>query len=182
MAYRKVAMWEILTVLRRLHRGESKSAIALATGHSRSTIRRYEHAARALGWSVSTQEPTEELAAQIGRRLSPASSRATGEAEAELLPHQEQIRAWLTPSPGEKRGLRLTKVHQLLARQGVHVPYSSLHRFAAKHCGFSERSRITVRVGSGKSGFSRQVGEAGAAGLIPGSRPTQPRGAARAGG
>jgi DNA-binding IclR family transcriptional regulator len=41
MAYREVAMWEILNVLRRLGRGESKTSIAAATGHSRSTIRRY---------------------------------------------------------------------------------------------------------------------------------------------
>lgn len=166
MAYREVAMWEILSVLRRLHRGQSKSAIAQATGHSRSTIRRYEHVARDLGWSAGAEEPSEELAARIGRRLRPASSRETGEAEAELLPHREQIRTWLTPPAGEKRGLRLTKVHQLLARQGVHVPYSSLHRFAAKHCGFGERRRITVRMAECEPGELAEV-DFGRLGLVP---------------
>ena len=49
MAYHEVAMWEILTVLERLTRRESKTAVARATGHSRSTVRRYERVARELG-------------------------------------------------------------------------------------------------------------------------------------
>lgn len=146
MAYREVAMWEILDVLRRLSRGESKSSVAQATSHSRSTVRRYERVARDLGWAPETGEPTEELAAEVGHRLRPAGDREAGEAQSELLPHQEQIRSWLSAPPGERRGLRLTKVHELLARRGVHVPYSSLHRFAIKYCGFAERRRITVRM------------------------------------
>jgi hypothetical protein len=37
----------------------------------------------------------------------------------------------------------------LLTRTGVTVPYSSLHRFVVKHCGFGVRGRITVRAASG---------------------------------
>jgi uncharacterized protein YerC len=37
-------MWEILNVLRRLHRGEPHASISRATSHSRSTIRRYARA------------------------------------------------------------------------------------------------------------------------------------------
>jgi transposase len=165
MAYREVAMWEILNVLRRLGRGESKSSIAQATGHSRSTIRRYDRVARELGWSPGAEEPGEELAAEVGRRLSPAADRAAGEAESELLPHEQQIRQWLTPAPGEKRGLRLTKVHELLARRGVHVPYSSLHRFAIRHCGFAERRRITVRMAECAPGEVAEV-DFGLLGLV----------------
>ncbi len=146
MAYREVAMWEILQVLRRLHRRESKAAITRAMGHSRSTIRRYAALAGALGWTPGTTEPTEALAAEIARRVHPAAARDAGEVEAQLLPHAEQIRGWLTPAAPERRGLRLTKVHQLLGRQGVSVPYSSLHRFAVKSCGFAERRRVTVRM------------------------------------
>jgi hypothetical protein len=157
MAYREVAMWEILNVLRRLGRGESKTSIAAATGHSRSTIRRYEYEALALGWTAGTEEPSDELAAEVGRRLSPARDRTPGESESDLLPHQEQITKWLTPPPGGKRGLRLTKVHELLIRRGVHVPYSSLHRFAVKHCGFAERRRITVRMAECEPGELAEV-------------------------
>ena len=51
MAYHEVAMWEILNVLERLARRETKAAITRATGRSRSTIRRYEREARQLGWA-----------------------------------------------------------------------------------------------------------------------------------
>jgi predicted transcriptional regulator len=34
-------MWEVLDVLRRVHRGEAKSAIERVTGRTRKTIRRY---------------------------------------------------------------------------------------------------------------------------------------------
>lgn len=146
MAYHEVAMWEILAVLERLARREPKSAIARATGHSRSTVRRYERVARQLGWTLDGEPPTETLAAAVGQRLQPAGDREAGEIEAQLLAHVEQIRQWLTPAPTEKRGLRLTKVHQLLGRHGITVPYSSLHRFAVKHCGFGTRHRITVRM------------------------------------
>ena len=156
MAYREVAMWEILNVLRRVGTGESKSAVSRATGHSRSTIRRYVRTAGEVGWTPGTSAPTEELAAEVGRRLSPAGERCPGEAEALLLRHREQITTWLKPGPREKRGLRLAKVHQLLARQGVPVPYSSLHRFAIKYCGFSDRRRVTVRIADCEPG---EVGE-----------------------
>lgn len=146
MAYHEVAMWEILSVLERLARRESKTAIARATGHSRSTVRRYARVASELGWTPEGEAPTEALAAEIGRRAHPASNRDAGEIEAQLLPQVEQIRQWLTPAPTERRGLRLTKVHQLLTRQGVAVPYSSLHRFVVKHCAFGERGRVTVRM------------------------------------
>ena len=49
MAYHEVAMWEILSVLERLTRRESKAAITRVTGHTRSTIRRYDRVARELG-------------------------------------------------------------------------------------------------------------------------------------
>ena len=140
MTYREVAMWEILEVLRRVGRGENKSEVARTTGHSRTTVRRYVETAVELGWARGAEEPSEELAAQVYARHQPASERSPGETEARLLGHRDQIKQWLTPGPNEKRGLQLTKVHKLLGRRGVHVPYSTLHRFAVKHCGFKRPS------------------------------------------
>jgi transposase len=166
MAYHEVAMWEILSVLERLHRRESKAAIMRATGHSRSTVRRYEQLARDLGWTPEGAAPTEAMATEIGRRVHPAAERDAGEVEAVLRPHVDQLRTWLTPPPGEKRGLRLTKVHQLLGRRGIDVPYSSLHRFVVKHCAFGTAGRVTVRMAASPPG---EVGEIdfGRLGLIP---------------
>jgi transposase len=166
MAYREVAMWEILEVLRRVGRGENQSAVARATGHSRKTVRRYVATAVEQGWTPGTEEPAEELAAAVYARHRPAAERDPGEVEERLLPHRDRIRTWLKPDEGEKRGLRLTKVHELLVRLGVHVPYSSLHRFAVKHCGFRDRRRFTVRRADCEPGEMAEV-DFGRLGLIP---------------
>lgn len=173
MAYREVAMWEILNVLERLARRESKTVIARATGHSRSTVRRYDRVARALGWNPEIAAPTEALAAEVAQHLTVAGDREAGEREAELLPHAEAIRQWLTPKPMEQRGLRLSKVHQLLGRQGIVVPYSSLHRFAVKHCAFGARGRITVRMADVPPGEVAEI-DFGRLGLVPDPTPADP--------
>jgi len=145
MAYREIGMWEILEVLRRVARGERRRAIERVTGRSRSTIRRWLRVARKLGWEPGQGEPDESLAVAVAQRVRPVRDEASpGASQARLLPHRERIRAWLA-SDDEHRGLRLTKVQQLLVRQGVDVPYSSLHRFAVQHCGFADRRRLTVR-------------------------------------
>lgn len=166
MAYREVAMWEILEVLRRVGRGENKSAVGRTTGHGCKTVARYVRTAVALGWQLGAEEPTEELAAEVYARHRPVSGRSPGEAGQRLLPHRDQIRRWLKPGRAARRGLRLTKVHELLAGQGVDVAYSSLHRFAVKHCGFSDRRRITVRRADCAPGELAEV-DFGRLGLIP---------------
>jgi len=167
MAYREVAMWEIWNVLERLHRGESQRAVARTGGHSRKTVARYLATAKELGWKPGGPEPpTEELAGEVYRRHRPARGRGPGEVEEELLVHRDQITQWLTPPPGQKRGLKLTKVHQLLGRRGIQVPYSTLHRFAVKHCGFGQRARVTVRMAESEPGELAEV-DFGRLGLIP---------------
>jgi hypothetical protein len=71
MAYRELGMWEVLDVLRRVHRGEAKAAIARVTGRSRKTIGRYVRVASKLGWERGSREPDETLAAQVSQRCDP---------------------------------------------------------------------------------------------------------------
>jgi transposase len=52
--------------------------------------------------------------------------------------------------------LRLTKIHSLLARRGVLVPYRTLHRFCVAELGFG-RQRRTVRVADGEPGHELQI-------------------------
>ena len=144
MAYREYGMWEILEVLRRHARGERRRAIARATGHSRKTVARYIKRAEGCGWD-GRSEPTEELAMQVAARVQPGPAPAgPGEAQARLLVHRAQIQAWLTPDDG-KRGLTLTRIHELLAGRGVEVGYTSLRRFVAQRCDLPSR-RSTVRL------------------------------------
>ena len=146
MAYRELGMWEVLDVLRRVHRGETKSGIERATGRTRKTIQRYVKTAAKLGWAPGGEEPDEALAARVSQRLrpGPALPAQGGATETVLAAHREQLRAWLVPEDGT-RGLRLSKVRTLLARQGVAGPDSSLHRFVVAQCGFRDARRQTVR-------------------------------------
>lgn len=165
MAYREIGMWEILEVLRRVARGDRQRAIQRVTGHSRSSIRRWVRAARGLGWEPGGAEPDEALARAVAERLRPvAEAPEPGESEARLGPHRERIEAWLRPEDG-RRGLRLSKVHAVLAREGICVPYSSLHRFATRHCGFQDRRRVTVRVAECAPGELAEV-DFGRLGLV----------------
>jgi transposase len=149
-------MWEVLDILRRWARGESKSAIKAATGRSRSTIRRYLELARRLGWTPEQGEPDEDLASRVVESLRPGrKEREPGGTKALLLPHLPRIREWLAVEEA-RRGLTLTKVHELLRREGVIVPYSSLHRFANTHCGFGKK-RITVRMADVEPGELAEV-------------------------
>jgi hypothetical protein len=55
MAYRELGMWEVLDVLRRVQRGETKSGIERTTGRSRKTIHRYVKTAAKLGWAPGVE-------------------------------------------------------------------------------------------------------------------------------
>lgn len=165
MAYKEHGMWEVLDVLRRAHRGEGRRAIERTTGRSRKTVHRYLTTAAALGWQPGQREPDEALAAQILARLRPgARDRAPSEAEQRLLPHRETLRAWLSGARTEGRPLTLTKCHDLLTRRGVAVTYSSLYRFALKHCGVGARAS-TVRMAEVAPGEVAEI-DFGRLGLI----------------
>jgi transposase len=145
MAYQEHGMWEVLDVLRRHARGEKNSAIEAATGRTRKTVRRYIAAAQTLGWVPAGSEPDDALAGRVLALLRPGKKNATpGEQEQRLLVHRERITGLLQGGDGE-RPLKLTKIHQLLTGQGIDVHYSSLHRFAQKHCGFGVR-HVTVHM------------------------------------
>ena len=156
MAYKEHGMWEVLEVLRRLHRGESQVVIGAATGRDRKTVRSYLKLARELGWRPGDQEPDESLATRVFEQLRPGPKvLEPGQAERFLFPHQEQIRQWLSGTENE-RGLTLTKVRRLLRRQGIEVSYSSLHRFAVRYCEFG-KARITVRCAEARPGEVSEI-------------------------
>ncbi|MGH8937428.1 MAG: hypothetical protein ACRDXD_14390 [Acidimicrobiia bacterium] len=100
-----------------------------------------------------------ELIGAVIATVRPARPHGHGAAWEALVPHQEQIKAWVDED------LTLTKVHDLLARRGVVVPYRTLHRFAAQELGFGRRRR-TVRVADGAPGGELQV-DFGRMGLVP---------------
>jgi transposase len=134
MAYREHGMWEVLEVLKRARRGESGRAIARGTGLARKTVGRYLRAAGELGWDRRGEAAADEaLACRVVGLLKPGPEEGHGAAAQQALALREgKIKEWLTPESPYGRGLRLTKVHELLGREGLEVSYSSLYRFAEK--------------------------------------------------
>lgn len=156
MAYQEHGMQEIFEVLRRAHLGHAKATIARVTGRGRRTVRRWIEVAVELGWTPSSA-PDEALAVAVLERCRPGRPSEPGETSELLEARREQLVKWLRPSEANERGLRLKKVHELLARSGVHVPYSSLHRYAVAELGFGDKRRVTVRVADTAPGEVAEV-------------------------
>lgn len=141
MAYREVARMDIDQVIRRWLAGEKIRAIARSTGLDRNTIRRIVRSAEKVGVQREAPWPDEGKLQAIRQRIGrPGATAAASEVEQRLKPRADQIRAWL-----EKDRLLLTKVHELLGRDGLLVSYSALYRFARRCCEFGTASSITVR-------------------------------------
>jgi hypothetical protein len=141
MAYREVRRMDIDQVVRRWLAGEKIRAIARSTGPDRNTVRRIVPFADWEGVGRETSWPDEGKLQVIRQRMGrPGAAIAISESEQLLKPRTDQIRAWL-----DKDHLLLSKVHELLSREGLVVSYSSLYRFARKWCGFGTASTISVR-------------------------------------
>jgi len=132
MAYREVTMLEVKEVLRLWLDGVPKTRIAAQLRIDRKTVRRYVAAAVARGLAPGAgQAPLDDdaLAAVLVSLRAPPE-RARGEAWARCEEQRATVGRLLA------QGVRLSKARRLLARQGVEVPYATLHRFAVAELGF----------------------------------------------
>lgn len=152
MAYREVTMVEVKEVLRQWLAGVGKKKIAARIGLDPKTVRRYVRAAEAceLAAGQGPDALTDEILNAVVATLAGTPTRQHGEAWQRC---QEQ-RAVIEQKLGA--GVRLSKVRRLLLRDGVDIPYSTLHRFAAVELGFG-RKAATVPVVDGKPGEELQV-------------------------
>ena len=151
MAFREVSVVEIREVLRLWVRGLPLRRITGLTGVDRKTVRRYVAAAVAAGLQRGSEEQlSDALIGLVCERVRPARPFGHGAARSVIAVHRDVIEGWL------KDGLTLVKVHALLARRGIDVPYRTLHRYAASELGFGKRKK-TVRVADGEPGAELQV-------------------------
>jgi len=160
---------DIDQVIRRWMAGERIRAIARSTGTDRNTVRRIVRFAEKAGISNQTwpdEGKLEAIRQHLGR---PGATAGGSEAEQGLKSRMEQIRAWL-----EKDHLLLSKVHELLGREGLAVSYSSLYRFARKWCAFGSSSAISVRRAESLPGEMAEV-DFGRLGLLQELGSCQPR-------
>jgi len=132
---------DILELLRRWQAGESQRQIAAHTGFARNTVAKYLAAATDLGLTRDGPLPADDQLGALVRlgETTPAVA-APAPTDARLSVHREQIDAWL-----HRDRLQLTRIQELLVRQGCVVPYTSLRRFVARQ-GWGKAPRSTVRM------------------------------------
>lgn len=149
MAYRELTMIDVREVLRRWQSRQSIKSMARGTRLDRKTVRRYVAAAESLGIEPTTELSdgvVHEVAQYVQSRPQPPPS----EAWKTLIGHGLRIRQWLD------EGLHLSRVHALLARDGVDVTYASLRRFAVRELGWGER-QATVLLNDPPAGQEAQI-------------------------
>jgi len=151
--FREVHMVEVREVLRLWLKGHGYRRIAQLVQADRKTVRRYVEAAEGVGLGRSGGDEllTDELLGAMAEQLQTGRPRhlygvAWQQLEGERKFLEERLKA----------GLRLTKVHSLLARRGVLVPYRTLHRFCVAELEFGGQ-RKTVPVADGEPGQELQV-------------------------
>jgi transposase len=153
VGYREVTVIEIKEVLRLWLRDDmGLRPIADAAGVDRKTVRRYVEAAVAAGLVREAGEGqlTDMLIGAVVEAVRPDRPDGYGAAWEACRANHDRIKTWLD------KDLKLTKVHDLLIRQGTDVPYRTLHRYAAEELGFRRRSS-TVPVVDGQPGEELQV-------------------------
>lgn len=153
MGYREVDRMQVAEVLRRHAAGESQRAIARATGLSRNTIEKYLRLAAgapAPGMEGVASEPLTALVLARSGRPGPLAGQGARRL-AELAPYRERIGGWL-----EHDRLRLTRVQELLVREGCPVAYTTLRRFV-RAAGLGRAPRATVRLADSAPGELAQM-------------------------
>jgi transposase len=157
VGFREVSVVEVREVLRAWLEGHGLRKVAERAGVDRKTARRYVAAAQAVGLTraARVEAVTDELVGVVVETVRPARPNGHGAAWESLLGHEEQIRSWVSGGDGQDP-LSIVKIEELLARQGVVVPYRTLHRFAVERCGFRVKTS-TVRVADGEPGVECQL-------------------------
>lgn len=144
-------MFTIRDLLRRRQTGQGLRSIAEATGLDRKTVRRYVEAAEARGFDVAHALDDDFIRAVMGDVQDRPAPAPTAVREA-LDAKRAEIEAWLSST----EPLRLTRVHELLTRDGVDVGYTSLRRYAHDVLGWREPTP-TVRVDDPPYGDEVQI-------------------------
>jgi transposase len=152
MAFREVAVAEIREALRAWLEGAGLRKVAERAGVDRKTARRYVAAAVSAGLTREGGEGqlTDGLLGQVAGLVRPVRPEGHGSAWDALQACHAQVQAHVDD------GLSVVKIGVLLERQGVRVPYRTLHRYCSERCGFG-RKAPTVRVDDGEPGSECQL-------------------------
>lgn len=151
MSFRELSMVDVREVLRRWQSEQSARQIARDGVVDRKTAARYVQAAMECGVGRDT-ELTDEVVGRVVERVQARPEVDRSDGWKALEKRREQLTAWLR----SEQPLRLVRVQELLARDGLSVPYTTLRRFAHEELGWRER-RVTVRVDDSPPGEEAQI-------------------------
>ena len=151
MSFRELTMVDVKELLRRFQAGERVRRAARECSADRKTVRRYYAAAKKCGVRAG-EELSDDLVAEVVRLVQARPAPAPSDAWKVLVPVKDRIEAWLTA----ERPLRLVRIHELLAREGIEVSYSTLRRYAQRELGVGG-PRVTVRLADTPPGEEAQV-------------------------
>ena len=145
MAFREVAVTEIREALRAWLGGAGLRKVAERAGVDRKTARRYVEAAVSAGLDRDGGDAqlTDELLGVVAGVVRPVRPGGHGSAWDALEACHAQVKAWVDD------GLSVVKIGVLLERQGMKVPYRTLHRFCAGRCGFGRKAPTVQGRGRG---------------------------------
>jgi transposase len=146
--FREITMQDIRELLRRHEAGQSARKIARELGVDRKTVGRYLEQAESLDSTIVT----DDVALTVGQRVQARPPVLPSQVWQALVDHRAQIEEWL----GGDRPLRLVRIHELLARQGVDVGYTTLRRFAQRELAWHKRTP-TIRLDDPPPGLEAQI-------------------------
>jgi transposase len=152
MAYREVTSMEIKEVLWQWMLGAGVKTVAQRVGMDVKTARRFVRIAEELGLTrhAGVEALDDAWLARLHARLGNHRARPRGDAWGAYKAARSRIDARLAA------GVSLAKVHRELRRDGVLVPYATLHRFVVDQLAFG-RPATTLPVVDGKPGEELQV-------------------------
>ena len=126
MSFREIRMQDVRELLRRHEAGHSARRIARELGVDRKTVGRYLEEARRL--ESATSGVSDDVAMTVGQRVQARPLVPPSAAWQTLDDRRTQIAGWL----GGEKPLRLVRIHELLARDGIAVGYTTLRRFVSR--------------------------------------------------
>jgi transposase len=129
--------------------GTKKKRIAAQLGLDPKTVRRYVAVAVQTGLQPG-HRLSDDHVRDVLLALHPSGGRPRGDRWAACEGQRAAIERWL------RDGIRLSKIRKLLGRQGVEIPYPTLHRFAVLELQFG-RTAATLPVADGDPGHELQV-------------------------
>lgn len=159
MSFRELSMIDVKELLRRWQAGQSARQMAREGVADRKTATRYIAAAQKCGLGPQS-ELSEESVAEVARCVQARQQPEPSEQWKQLEAQRARIEKWLSG----QEPLRLVRVHELLARDGIQVAYTTLRRFAHQQLGWRERPS-TVRIDDPPPGEEVQI-DFGAVGYV----------------